>query len=107
MTGKYTWLHQASPYTNNTDRFVVVVGANPVSTQVDSTNVIIVQINGITIDAVIFRITTSGEAMLSMPRRMLVPPGGVVTIGGTNDMSLVVCQASTIEESLAMAVAML
>lgn len=125
---KYKWFSAVDPYTNSSNRFVVVVGAAlPTAlsagqgtsvaaiTVTDGTRVIDscrTENIGVTGQALLGSptptqvstsggtITWSGTAMVTLVRRMLVPPGGEVTVGGTTAFfSLVSC--ACIEDALA------
>ncbi len=98
---RYKWFDNGTPYTNKGEYFVVLVGVNFTRTFVDNTALVqVADSAGNVIDAVITALTTVtavGEEfeVQFLPRRMLIPPGGVLTINGGSFASMVSCRTLT------------
>jgi hypothetical protein len=88
---RYRWFHKATPYTNAGSNFVVVVGSDFTLSNVQG-DLALIQIGGVTIDAwAVDNATAVGFEIEVLPRRMLIPPGGVYSTGGAGEVSLVEC----------------
>lgn len=95
---KYKHFKATASWTNTSDYYAVIVGAKlPAQGAGSSDTLLVVTLGGDVIDSVGYNIVTNGGVLFTMPRRMLVPPGGVVTNVGTNIMSLVLCR--TLEDA--------
>lgn len=104
----YFWFKATSTFTNKTNFFAVVVGANivptpgtiganssPSSIQVlDPDTSTILDQQALQADNYISAPTTAGNIFwVGLTRRMLVPPfGQVVIAGGSSSMSIVLCK---------------
>lgn len=103
MTWSPKWTMVPTTYTNKTQSWVVIVGADMGITQSNNAALLTVKDSaGNTIDVVYVAFTTSGESLQMLYRRILLPPGGVVSSANSTNLSIVTCVSSTgdVEESL-------
>src|SRR2546427_13044609 len=88
----YKWQKLKSGSTNTSDKWMVIIGAG--LNVITVNNTIVVQIAdgpGDTIDTCLFETVTSGSTMQILPRKMLAPPGSIVTSASGLFLSVVLC----------------
>lgn len=98
----YKWFWQTLDFTNESTRFLVIVGVQDDTLDAASEGLTIRNVTGGTdIDSYVnlaFGVAAS-EMMVGLPRRMLVPPGGV--IDGTAGVGISLVSCCCLEKALA------
>lgn len=99
-TGPYRWFKARTGDLGRGDKWIVVIGCNFVDTVTDGAVFLSIRDrNSVVIDKIVFRIVTSGAAVETLPRKMLIPPGGDCFPDSlTLFMSLVECD--TLDDAL-------
>ena len=88
----YKWFSAPLDFTAAADKWVVVIGVSQATIDAD-TELIQVTLNSVVIDGFLLKTfgVAANEAIVGLPRRMLIPPGGILDGTATVIASLVEC----------------
>lgn len=108
---RYTWLGPlaSTTWTNTTSNWCVLVGMDAESAFSTAGNILAVSVAGNNIDSIeieAFGVAAS-EILIFLPKKMLVPPSGVVTVNNAAYLSVIVCYEYHGKTSLENALAIL